>query len=112
MARAVIKKDDLRPVIVATCTDKNGTAIDLSDASGVKFIMKSITGTTAKINTAGSISDAANGEVTYTWSGTDTDTAGVYNAEFEIDWGSGIYQTFPADGYLEIEIVADLGGDA
>lgn len=112
MARIVIKQGDLRPSISATLTDSTGAAIDLTSATSVKFIMKSPTSSSAKISTAGVIETAASGIVSYTWNGTDTDTVGTYNAEFEVDWGSGVYQTFPADGYLEVEVVADLGGDA
>ena len=112
MARIVIKKDDLRPNIVATLVDSNGDAVDLSTATGVKFVMRAGGASTAKVDYAASITTAASGIVTYTWVSGDTDTAGIYNGEFEVNWGSSVYQTFPADGYLEIEIVDDLGGDA
>lgn len=112
MARIVIKKDDLKPNVVATLTDYSGTAVDLSTASSVRFIMKSPSSSTAKVDAVGVITSAASGLVGYAWSDGDTDTAGVYEGEFEVDWGSSVYQTFPAEDYIEIEVVADLGGSA
>lgn len=110
MARIVLKKDDLLPNVRATLTDNEGNAVDLTLASSVKFVMKSPSATTAKVDAAGTIVTAASGIVQYTWATGDTDTAGTFNAEFEVCWDVGVYQTFPANGYLEVEIIPDLGG--
>jgi hypothetical protein len=110
MTRVTIKKDDLLPNIRATLTDADGSAIDLTLASGVRFVMKKPGATTSKVNASASVVTPGSGVVQYTWSGTDTNTSGVYYAEFEVNWGGGVYQTFPASGYLEVEIVPDLGG--
>jgi len=112
MARFVMKKGDFKPVMSATLTDNDGSAINLTSATGVKFLMKLPGSSSAKIDSAGVVSDASNGKVTYQWAGTNTDTSGVYDAEFEVDWGSSQYQTFPANGYIEVEIIDDLGGDS
>jgi hypothetical protein len=110
MARIVLKKDDLLPNVRATLTDNEGNAVDLTLATSVRFIMKSPSSDTAKVDAVGTIVTPGSGVVQYTWSGTDTNTSGTYNAEFEVNWGSGVYQTFPANGYLEVEIINDLGG--
>jgi len=111
MATVRVKQNDRRPVVVATLTDSTGGAIDLSTASGVKFVMKSATASTAKIDTAATITTATDGIVTYSWAAGDTDTTGTYDAEFEIDWGSNIYETIPTKNYLTVEVIDDLGGD-
>ena len=111
MARLVLKKDDLRPQVTAALTNATGGVIDLTSASGVKFIMKSPSASVAKVDAVASITTATDGTVAYTWTTGDTDTSGTFNAEFEVDWGSSVYQTFPASNYIDIEIVPDLGGD-
>ena len=40
----------------------------------------------------------------------ETDTAGVYRAEFEVMYNDGRLETFPNDGYISIQILSDLGG--
>lgn len=112
MARIVMKTGDLRPPVYASLTDSTSGIVDLSSASGVKFIMTLAGASVATVDTAASIVTGSTGDVAYSWSSGDTDTAGIYNAEFEVNWGSSVYQTFPADGYIEVEIVEDLGGSA
>lgn len=101
-----IKKRDLRPVIQATLKDANG-AINLTNAVGVSFVMTYLGGG-AKIDAAGAIVTPASGIVSYTWTGTDTDTAGVFDCEWEINWGGGATQTVPSDGYDRVVITDDL----
>lgn len=110
MARIVLKKDDLRPHVVATLTDATGSVVDLSTAVSVRFIMRAPGETTAKVDSTGSVLTAVSGEVGYAWALGDTNTAGVFQAEFEVNWGGSVYQTFPAEDYIEVEIVSDLGG--
>ena len=110
MARLVLKKDDLKPIVTATLTDASGDAIDLSTSTGIKFIMKSPSSSTAKVDSSAAIITATDGTVSYTWTTGDTDTSGSYQAEFEVNWGSDVYQTYPAEGYMDIIINPDLGG--
>ena len=107
MADFTIKENDLLPVIQATITDSDGTAVDLSGGT-VKFLMLD-QDNTLKVDAAGSfVTDGSDGQVQYAWSGTDTDTAGGYRAEFEITI-SGKIVTAPNNGYLTIKILEDLG---
>ena len=110
MSNFPIKKGDLVPAITATLMQQVGTAtpipIDLTTASSVKFAM-STNGGTPKVDAAATVVSAAAGTVKYTWAGTDTDTAGVYNAEWQIVWPSG-KQTVPGSGYDKIVIEADI----
>lgn len=103
-----IKQNDLLPLAVATLTDSSGTAVDLSAASGVVFKMRN-PDLTLKVDAAGSITDAPNGEVTYTWVGTDTDTAGEFPVEWEVTT-SGKTQTYPTVDYDYCIVWADLDG--
>jgi len=111
MANLNLKKDDLRPHVVAYLTDSTGGAVDLSSASGVKFIMKQSGASSTKVDTAAVITTATAGLVSYQWTAGDTDTSGAFLGEFEVDWGSSIGETFPTVDYIDINIQDDLGGD-
>lgn len=102
-----IKRNDRRPRYRVQLTS-NGEPVDLTGATNAYFIMK--TGTlTNKINRGVmTFVDRATGIVEYAWANLDTDTAGSYNAEVEVDWG-GEPQTFPSKGYFAITIYEDLG---
>jgi hypothetical protein len=102
-----IKKGDRRPRYRVQLT-ANGTPVDLTGATGVRFLMKAGTTGTAKVDAAASVVDAATGIVEYAWALADTDTAGPFNVEFEVNW-SGEKQTFPSSGYFTITINEDLG---
>lgn len=103
----VMKKGDRRPRYRAALTIDN-QPVNLTGATGVRFIMKSSpTASTAKVDAAATVIDANNGIVEYAWTGTDTDTAGEYVIEFEVNW-SGEKQTFPSFNYFTASIQPDL----
>lgn len=106
-----MKQDDLLPVLTMTLQDANGDGVSLVAATAVKFLMKTRTGT-LKINASG-VADPDQttypGRVSYTWQGTDTDTAGDYLAEWEVTFSGGKKQTFPNDSYILVKITSDLG---
>lgn len=111
MADITIKQGDTRPVVqrylVAT-TDGASSPVNLTTASAVKFVMKKDTNL---VSGAASIVTAASGCVSYTWGVNDTATVALYDAEWEVKWNDGGYETVPNGGYFSIEVVADLGGD-
>ena len=100
-----IKQGDTLPIIKATLTDAAGVPIDL-------------TGTTVRLLTAWGLSAVAaftnppgvDGKIQYAWAVGNTDAPpGIYNGEFEVDWGGGAKQTVPNDSHIKIHIVEDLG---
>jgi hypothetical protein len=109
-----IKQNDTAPSIAATLKDSGGLPVDLTGAQ-VKFIMATrpngaqVEHDAAKVDAAASIVDAAAGEVRYDWQATDTDTAGVFDAEWEVTYASGAVETFPSGEYLIIKVLEDLG---
>ena len=65
---------------------------------------------TAKVNAAATVVTASLGRVKYTWTGTDTDTAGTYIGQFEMTSG-GKKRTAPnrRENRLYIVIEPDNG---
>lgn len=51
-----------------------------------------------------------NGEVEVIFNKIHTSKAGIFNAEFEVQFSDGRVETYPNDGYLQIKIMRDLGG--
>lgn len=101
-----LKQDDRLPAIEVTLRDGAGAAVDLSTATGVRFIMRR--GTTVKVAAAATIVTAAAGRVKYDWQAGDTDTAGAYRCEWEVIFPTAKPMTFPSDGYDTVVITADL----
>ena len=102
-----MKRNDRLPSIAAALTYSDGTVIDLTAATALKFIMRNAATGAVKINATAVIEDADSGLVRYDWAGTDTDTAGAYLAEWETVIG-GNKITVPNDGYLIVNIVEDI----
>ena len=102
-----IKRNDLRPVLIANLVDAEGAIVALTGAS-LRFHMKKAGATTTKVDAAATITTAASGLVRYTWLSGDTDTHGDYEGEFEVTYSGGDMQTFPVNGYIPISILADL----
>lgn len=99
-----LKRGDLEPPLEILCTDDE-VPVDLSLAasirvigarSGIKVIDQSASGSSA-------------GVVLYNWQAGDTDLEGVIDLEVEVTWAGNRKQTFPANSYLSVRIIPDLG---
>lgn len=105
-----IKQHDQLPELVVTLTDALSDTVSLAGILGVRFIMTDKVTSVKLIDRAATIVDAPNGIVKYTWQSGDTDTASVYNGEFEVEFSDGRCETFPNAKYIGIKVFADLGG--
>jgi hypothetical protein len=87
----------------------DGAVIDLTGCAVTFTMVRKRTPTVAKINAAAvTIVSAAAGTVTYPWTDTDVDTAGVYHGQFRVVLPSGkdIYiPTNRDDHYLEVHVI-------
>lgn len=101
-----MKQGDLRPRYRVQLTS-DGNPVDLTTATGVRFLMKVGTTGALLVDGVATIVDAATGIVEYAWVAGDTDVSGTYNIEFEVNWG-GEKQTFPSSGYFTLTINDDL----
>lgn len=102
-----MKRGDVFPKIRATLKDSTGAAIALAGTT-VTFRMRGVNAAAVKVEAAATIIDADAGRVEYAWTGTDTDTSGLFNAEWSISF-SGSAETVPNNGYVQILIVDNLG---
>lgn len=104
MSTLQIKKGDRYPSIAAILT-VNGSPINLSGCT-VKFQARnSLTGV-VKINGDAVVVDATTGSVRYDQTDEDMDTAGRYEAEWEITLPSTKKVTIPNDGF-DILVIVD-----
>lgn len=107
VADFTIKAHDRLPAIQAVLMS-DGVPVDLTTASGVKFILSLAVGSTPKVNTAATVVTAAGGVVRYDWAAVDTDTPGAYLGEWQVTWADGRKQSFPTLTYHTVNVVADL----
>ncbi|AGM11336.1 hypothetical protein M199_gp006 [Halogranum tailed virus 1] len=101
-----LKSGDTDPDLVVKLRKDNANAFDLSGTPTVSFYMREIDEDTLAVDddTTGNVTieDASTGKVSYSWQSGDTDLAGTYIFEFEVD--DGQTRTFPNKGYGEIRI--------
>jgi hypothetical protein len=94
--------------IQAALKDETGAAVDLTGAS-VKFTMCAQGSNTPKINAVtATIVTAGSGIVGFKPISSQTDTSGLYNAEWQVTFGDGTVTTFPNNGNDTVTITDDL----
>lgn len=74
------------------------------DGYTVNVKIKRTDSDSAVVDASATVATANRGIVEYSWSSGDTDTSGVYLAEFTADNGSGHTVTFPNDEYARLYI--------
>jgi len=104
-----IKRGATAPALSIAITS-GGVALPLTGATAV-FRMKNASGTTV-IDAAALIETPASGVVEYQWADGDTDTAGVYTAEFHITLASGKLLVLPTDSFITVTIYADIAEES
>lgn len=107
MADFSLKANDRLPSIRATLST-GGTAVDLTTATGVDFVMRRDGDPAPKVNAAAVIVDAVSGIIRYDWAIGDTSEPGEYMAEWEVTWQDGKTQSFPTLTYHTVQVLADL----
>ena len=103
-----IKQNDDRPTLDVALQDDRGRPTDISSAT-VVFHMRNTADDSVKINGSSvTILSATRGEVRYTFTTSNTDTAGNFQAEFQVTFSGGTIETFPNDGYIDVIITDDV----
>lgn len=106
MADRIMKQGDTWKPLLANMSHSDA-GFDLEDAVSITLRMRS-RDKTVVISGPMVLEDPVTFLVSYDWDVGDTAVAGVYDAEIEVDWGLGRIETFPNDGYREIELVEEL----
>ena len=102
-----IKQNDTSPTLSVVVADSSGTAINITGAS-VLFKMRAVNSSSLKVNSSATITNASNGAVSYTFSASDTNTAGLFQGEFQVTFSGGLIETFPNSEYISINVLDDL----
>lgn|SRR5512141_58816 len=86
---------DTAPDITAQIHEEDSplVAVDLTTASGVRFQMRKTDDRRFTVNASASITDAANGLVSYSWGPNDLATPGDYQIQWEVTYAGGRIQT-------------------
>lgn len=99
-----LKVGALQPVFTVNLQNPDGSPLDLTLATGAKFRMRTEESASLKVSNASAVigTPKTNGQIIYAWAGTDTDTAGRYLAEVEVDYASGSPLVMPPNGYYHV----------
>jgi len=116
-----VRRNDDQQVVTKTLVDGAGVAVDLSTAASVRFLALRVFGAppekvsarkvfsaSAEIDAEATIVSAGDGEVSYTLSAADLDTAGVFHVEWEVTLDDGTKTTYPVGMYDELRVWEDL----
>ena len=103
------KQNDTSPALEVVLRDGFGSPVNMTGAAVVLNTRLRPAGA-VKINggSMGAVGNAVNGRQTYNPTTSDTDTAGIYEAEIQATFSNGKIRTFPSDGYFTIEVVDDI----
>lgn len=100
-----LKRGDTSPSLTYAL---DPATVDLTGAT-VRFNMR-LTGGATKVNRAAAVIVTPTGTPTvrYNWQAADVDTAGFYEAEFEVTYSGGAVETFPNSDFIRVQITGDI----
>ena|SRR5687767_4441670 len=108
MSAFKIKRHDVGPPLRMFVMQNDEQSFDFTGYTQPRFIMRSIDASLPKVSAVAAIDDAVGGVLRYDWVPADTNTAGRYQAEFELIDPTGKKRTFPVDEYAYVEVFEDL----
>lgn len=79
------------------------------EGATVRFQMRRRNGPVV-IDAPGTIVSALPPVVQYNWQPGDTDTPGLYDAEFRVEYMDGAVETYPNVGFISVNIGSDVPG--
>ncbi len=103
-----IKQNDTAPLLSVTMADARKRPRILTGAT-IVFHMRLQSDQTVKVSGQSvTIDDASLGICHYAWSASDTDTAGVYEGEFQVTYSDATVESFPNNDHIIITILDDI----
>lgn len=109
MADRIIKRHDTAVQPRAKLLDEDGTPLDLTGVTVHYTLRARLTKQVKVLRGTAYVRDQVRypGEVYYLFAAGDVDTAGLYDEEWEVDWGSGNKETFPLGTRQRVRIEED-----
>lgn len=107
MNRFHIKQGDTVPIIQTNLVGVGG-AVPVIAGSTIRFHLRQRGATVAQVDGLADIDDAPTALVSYEWQPGDTDTAGLFLAEWKVTYAGGEIETFPNDESDDVLIVGSL----
>lgn len=104
MSSFQIKQGDTSPAFQTTLTDPAGAAVDLTGNKGITFRMRRPGSSAYKVDAAATVVSPGDGTVRYVFSADDTDTDGVYLAEWVVTNNDDSVETYPNEGHDVVHI--------
>lgn len=104
-----IKQYDTLPFLKVKLKDAEGRPVDLTDAT-VRVAIQPYFQPSRIITRDAHVADGYNGEVWVIWQPDETSVAGISQIEFRVEYPDGNRETYPNDGYLQINILERIGG--
>lgn len=84
------------------------SAFDFTGALTATFLLYDSDGV-QKVSSGAIIeSPKSSGVLRYMWQSSDTDTAGEFRAEFDVNYGGGVKLTLPLETHLMVRVYEDL----
>lgn len=115
-----LKQNDTSPALMRQMLNAAGDPINLTGATAV-FNMASIFGVmtcsakpaviftgTLPAELGGATVTAADGWLRYNWDAADTDTAGIFAAEFQVTYAGGAIETAPNGSHETVVITPEI----
>ena len=104
MSDLSVTQGDNKPDVVGTLFDTDThDPIDLTNADQVFFRMRKSDDNRFTVNAACAITDAVNGQVTYSWMANDLAVYGDYEAYFHILWDDATEQSTVPRNSITVE---------
>ena len=107
-----IKRNDTLPALQVSIAAKGNLGqkigFDLSDVKTATFTMVDNCSNAKVYDQMAQIICSSGGTIQYNWQEGDTDTIGLYTAEFELIFYSGGRLSIPTQGGIKIEILKDI----
>lgn len=107
-----IKRNDTLPKLKLKVRAKGSLgqniSYNMSGVTGTTFTMKDDCGNIKVYAQAGQFICQTGGTLQYTWQDGDTDTAGTYYGEFELNYATGDRMSLPQTDNIKIQIIDDL----
>lgn len=99
-----IVQSDTLPILAFYMQAADGSAVDLTNAATVYFLMLDLDGNSIVNSPATIVGSPTNGEVEYAWADGDTDQPGLYVATFQATFNDGTQLSAPQDQPIRITI--------